>query len=365
MNVACSICLESFTLTSDIYTTPCGHVFHYECIRKWLERGNPHCSLCRQNCEINEIIRLIFSENESALEENYVHTQLESENIKLQKEVNESKAQELEANKKSTQLESENLKFQKEINESKARELEANKTSTQHQSENFKLKQSVNASKAREFEANQECVRLKEKHQKLCETFRQFRSDSAGKERVLKEQRKEIDIKDQKISELEAKCKQLEESPMVMVNCHDSLKRKLRKFSNDISYYENKTKNSEQPTASTSQANQPTSSQGNQSVIFVQSINAATDPRPNSPVFDTQKGQCPMCLEMFNRSILERHAAVCEGYPSYSPTSPSYSPTSPSYSPTSPSYSPTSPSYSPTSPSYSPTSPSYTPRSPS
>ena len=71
MNVACSICLESFTLTSDIYTTPCGHVFHYECIRKWLERGNPHCSLCRQNCEINEITRLHVSENEAALEENY------------------------------------------------------------------------------------------------------------------------------------------------------------------------------------------------------------------------------------------------------------------------------------------------------
>ena len=100
MNVACSICLESFTLTSDIYTTPCGHVFHYECIQKWLERGNPNCSLCRQNCEINEIKRLHFSENEAALEENYVYTQLESENLKLQKEVNESKAGELKANKK-------------------------------------------------------------------------------------------------------------------------------------------------------------------------------------------------------------------------------------------------------------------------
>ena len=315
MNVACSICLESFTLTSDIYTTPCGHVFHYECIRKWLERGNPHCSLCRQNCEINEITRLHFSENEAALEENYVYTQLESENLKLQKEVNESKARELEANKKSTQLKSENLKLRKEINESKARELEANKESTQHQSENLKLEQNVNASKAREIEANQECVHLKEKHQKLCETFRQFRSDSAGKDRVLKEQRKEIDIKDQKISELEAKCNQLEESQMV--NCHDSIKRKIKKFSNDISDLGNKTKNSEQPTASTSQANQPTSSLGNQSVIFVQSINAATDPTPNSPVFEPQKGQCPMCLEMFNRSILERHAAVCNGRSMY------------------------------------------------
>ena len=261
-----------------------------------------HCPLCKQNCEINEIKRLHFSENEAGLEENYVYTQLESENLKLQKEVNESKARELEANKK--------------------------------------------------------CTQLKENHQKLFETFCQFRSDSAGRDRVLKEQRKEIDIKDKKISELEAKCNHLEESQMV--SCHDSLKRKIRKFSNDISDSGNKTKNSEQPTASTSQANQPTSSLGNQSVIFVQSINAATDPTPNSPVFEAQKGQCPMCHE-----ILERHAIWCEGNPSYSPTSPSYSPTSPSYSPTSPSYSPTSPSYSPMSPSYSPMSPSYSPTSPS
>ena len=125
MNVACSICLESFILTSDIYTTPCGHVFHYECIRKWLKRGNPNCSLCRQNCDINEITRLHFSENEAALEENYVYTQLESENLKLQKEVNESKARELEANNESTQCQS------------------------------------------RELKANQECFHLKEKHQKL------------------------------------------------------------------------------------------------------------------------------------------------------------------------------------------------------
>ena len=329
MNVACSICLESFTLTSDIYTTPCGHVFHFECIRKWLERGNPNCSLCRQNCEINEIKRLRFSENEAGLDENYVHAQLESENSKLQKEVVESKTRELKANKKITQLESADLRLRKEINESKARELEANKKSTQHQSENLKLKQEVYASKARELDANkestqcqsrelkanQECFHLKEKHQKLCETFRQFRSDSAGKDRVLKEQRKEIDIKDQKISELEAKCNHLEESQMV--SCHDSLKRKIRKFSNDISDSGNKTKNSEQPTASTSQAKQPTSSLGNQSVIFVQSINAATDPTPNSPVFEPQKGQCPICLEMVNRSILERHAAVCNGRSMY------------------------------------------------
>ena len=70
MNIACSICLESYTLTCNIYTTPCGHVFHYECIQKWLESGNRHCSQCRKSCMTNQIFKLFFSENDMALQEN-------------------------------------------------------------------------------------------------------------------------------------------------------------------------------------------------------------------------------------------------------------------------------------------------------
>ena len=151
MNVACSICLESFTLTSDIYTTPCGHVFHYECIRKWLESGNQHCSQCRQDCTIDEIVKLYFSENESALENNDLCTQLESENLKLQQE--------------------------------------------------------VNALKARELGANQKCVALEKENKKLHTAFCQSRSNCAGMDRVLKVQRSEIYSKNQKISELEAAVK--------------------------------------------------------------------------------------------------------------------------------------------------------------
>ena len=152
MNVACSICLESFTLTSDIYTTPCGHVFHYECIQKWLESGNQHCSQCRQDCTIDEIVKLYFSENESALENNNLCIQLESENLKLQQE--------------------------------------------------------VNALKARELGANQKCVALEEENKKLRKAFCQSRFNCADMDRVLKVQRSEIYSKNQKISELEAKCNQ-------------------------------------------------------------------------------------------------------------------------------------------------------------
>ena len=39
--------------------------------------------------------------------------------------------------------------------------------------------------------------------------------------------------------------------------------------------------------------------------------------RPSSPVFEPEKGQCPMCNDMYNMSILQRHAAVCNGTPMY------------------------------------------------
>ena len=103
MNIACSICLESFALTCNIYTTPCGHVFHYECILKWLESGNSHCSQCRKNCATNQIFKLFFSENDLSLQENTISgfsAQLKSANQKLAQEVIKSKARELETEKK-------------------------------------------------------------------------------------------------------------------------------------------------------------------------------------------------------------------------------------------------------------------------
>ena len=105
MNIACSICLESFILTSDIYTTPCGHVFHYKCIRKWLESeiqqlGTSNCPQCREKCAIDQIIRLCFSQNDLALDENNVNVHLQSENLRLQQEVIVFKSRDVEANQR-------------------------------------------------------------------------------------------------------------------------------------------------------------------------------------------------------------------------------------------------------------------------
>ena len=95
-----------------------GHVFHYECILKWLESGNSHCSQCRKNCATNQIFKLFFSENDLALQENTISgfsaqliTQLKSDNRKLHQEVIKSKAQELEAEKNVLRLKMRNQAY--------------------------------------------------------------------------------------------------------------------------------------------------------------------------------------------------------------------------------------------------------------
>ena len=37
MNIICSTCMEGFKSNSDISSTMCGHVFHTQCITKWLD----------------------------------------------------------------------------------------------------------------------------------------------------------------------------------------------------------------------------------------------------------------------------------------------------------------------------------------
>ena len=115
MNVACSTCLDSFTLESDISTTPCGHVFHTDCITKWIESGQKNCSQCRTGCEKKTIVKLFFSQNELGLHQNEVFDDMTEENQKLLKQANEAKSRELEASKKVEKIQSENIGLKKII----------------------------------------------------------------------------------------------------------------------------------------------------------------------------------------------------------------------------------------------------------
>ena len=122
MNSACSICMETFSPRSDISTTPCGHVFHTNCIEKWLDGRNPggttrnHCSQCRKNCTKTEIIKLYPSGNAS--ENNLVEELLEKIK-KLEEEANTAQRQCLVLKQDKLNWQGEKLALQKALKQEK------------------------------------------------------------------------------------------------------------------------------------------------------------------------------------------------------------------------------------------------------
>ena len=88
MRVHCPTCLELFTPEEDIRCSPCGHVFHYECIQKWLrnKRGSaagPDCPQCRKPADLNSLMKIYLAEADIDSEEDKVlerkHEDLENE----------------------------------------------------------------------------------------------------------------------------------------------------------------------------------------------------------------------------------------------------------------------------------------------
>ena len=120
MNIACSTCLGSLTSRSDVSTIPCGHVFHTNCIEKWVQNGHSCCSQCRKDFRNGEIIKLYFSESQS---ENDL--------------VNELEEAKLEANEKLLKFQKENLEYQKE-------NLKLQEENTSLREENLGLSRHVN-----------------------------------------------------------------------------------------------------------------------------------------------------------------------------------------------------------------------------
>eukprot|EP00095_Tigriopus_kingsejongensis_P004617 maker-scaffold559_size137194-snap-gene-0.23 protein:Tk04617 transcript:maker-scaffold559_size137194-snap-gene-0.23-mRNA-1 annotation:"traf-interacting protein" len=63
MQVHCSTCLEPLSPSDELSSTPCGHVFHYTCILRWLATGGKaSCPQCRSKCREAELRRIYMAE---------------------------------------------------------------------------------------------------------------------------------------------------------------------------------------------------------------------------------------------------------------------------------------------------------------
>ena len=83
MELECSTCLESFTASSHLLSTPCGHIFHNHCINEWLDKGDLNCPQCTASItDFAELRRIYlpFITNNTSLEEK-VKTDLSDQKV--------------------------------------------------------------------------------------------------------------------------------------------------------------------------------------------------------------------------------------------------------------------------------------------
>ena len=69
----CPICKIPIDAESQVVSTPCGHVFHSNCMETWIAQGKKNCPQCRKFCERQNIrpIFLPFSDQENPRAEWY------------------------------------------------------------------------------------------------------------------------------------------------------------------------------------------------------------------------------------------------------------------------------------------------------
>ena len=66
----CPTCFEPLTSgsTNHTVTTPCGHLFHINCVQGWIARGNQTCPQCRSDISNDKLLRIYLQATESHVE---------------------------------------------------------------------------------------------------------------------------------------------------------------------------------------------------------------------------------------------------------------------------------------------------------
>ncbi|XP_013102646.2 E3 ubiquitin-protein ligase TRAIP [Stomoxys calcitrans] len=72
LNVSCPVCKEVFKNSDTIYSTSCGHIFHFTCLNDWKSRST-FCPQCRGSNPTSHRLFLNFDENRCPSLENELH----------------------------------------------------------------------------------------------------------------------------------------------------------------------------------------------------------------------------------------------------------------------------------------------------
>ncbi|EFN86278.1 TRAF-interacting protein [Harpegnathos saltator] len=85
MNIVCVICSELLVPSDDVYHTPCGHIFHFQCLTKWIDRSNT-CPQCREKTTARAIRRIYFNfsnDDSSVTDSTVLISKIDSLNFQL------------------------------------------------------------------------------------------------------------------------------------------------------------------------------------------------------------------------------------------------------------------------------------------
>lgn len=61
MHISCAICMETVCPWDSLIVTKCGHLFHRQCMTKWLERVE-NCPQCRQRSTSDTMRRFYLND---------------------------------------------------------------------------------------------------------------------------------------------------------------------------------------------------------------------------------------------------------------------------------------------------------------
>lgn len=110
MNIVCVICSDLLVPSSDVFHTPCGHIFHYGCLLQWLERSRT-CPQCRERTTEHKIHRIYFNfSNNDNIVEDATSLQNQLDNMIFQLKLRDNEITDLKSTKKKLEKQTSGLR---------------------------------------------------------------------------------------------------------------------------------------------------------------------------------------------------------------------------------------------------------------